>query len=299
MNRFRPLLVVLLLVILAGNAGAEICKGSKIPKAELLKYDKAVFLNPEEESKAKAEHAPWGLASCPRLLPQREYLVCYDPERRVSLWVSYRLKGEHIAKRERRDAFRTDTRLSNEENARCNDYLGTGYDRGHMVPNSDMNRSAVAQANTYFLSNMSPQTPTLNRGIWRWLEDTARAWVRKFDNLHVISGSVFMGENHWLPGERVAIPRQHYKILVRSEAGELKGLAFLFINGKRHPLPPGTQGVEGRRMGAKEADQYLARHLVSIASIARLTGLDYFTALPSARKDALTLDVGADLWSRN
>lgn len=165
MNRFRALLVVFLFAVVAGNSWAEICKGSKVPKAELVKYDKAVALSPGEESKAKAEHAPWGLASCPRLLPHREYIVCYDLERRVALWASYSLKSQDIRKLTRRDAFRSDPRLTDDENAHCGDYLGSGYDRGHMVPNSDMNRSAEAQANTYFLSNMSPQTPILNRGI--------------------------------------------------------------------------------------------------------------------------------------
>lgn len=108
-----------------------------------------------------------------------------------------------------------------------------------------------------------------------------------------------MGETRWLPGHRVGIPRQHYKIIVRNEAGELKVLAFLFINGSRHPLPPGTQGVEGRRINAKEADQYLDRHLVSIAFIERLTGLDHFATMPLARKEALTLDVAGGLWSKN
>jgi hypothetical protein len=48
MNRCRALLVVFLLAVLAGNAWAEICKGSKVPKAEVVKYDKAVALSPDE-----------------------------------------------------------------------------------------------------------------------------------------------------------------------------------------------------------------------------------------------------------
>lgn len=299
MNRFRAFFVAFLLAVVAGNSWAEICKGSKVPKAELVKYDKAVAFTPEEESKAKAEHAPWGLPSCPRLLPHPEYIVCYDLEQRVALWVSYSLKRQDIAKLTRRDAFRSSPRLTDEENARCSDYLGSGYDRGHMVPNSDMNRSAISQANTYFLSNMSPQTPNLNRGIWRWLEDRVRAWTLKYDAVHVISGSLFMGETHWLPGNRVGIPRQHYKIVVRKKAGDLKAVAFLFVNWRRHPLPPGTQGVEGRRISSKEADQYLRTRLVSIASIGQATGLDFFKTLPSSQKDALTWEEAEALWPKN
>lgn len=108
-----------------------------------------------------------------------------------------------------------------------------------------------------------------------------------------------MGETRWLPGKRVGIPRQHYKIIVRNEAGELKALAFLFVNWGRHPLPPGTQGVEGRRINGKEADQYLMRRLASIASVAQLTGLDFFTTLPPNQKDTLTWQEAEALWPKN
>jgi DNA/RNA endonuclease G (NUC1) len=143
-----------------------------------------------------------------------------------------------------------------------------------------MNRSPEVQANTYFLSNVGPQTPELNRGMWRW--------------------GVFLGQTQRLPSERVAIPREFYKILVRRDkAGNLDARAFLLINGKRLPLPPGTQGIAGRRISAREADRFLRDHLHSVGSIARLTGLEYFPALPAAQRLELEQQMPTTLWAKN
>ncbi len=164
-RNFRHLLVLVVLTVFAGAAWAEVCPGSKVRKALLAQYDQTAILTQAEAATAKAEHAPWGLPSCPKVLAHREYLVCYDLDHRIALWVSYKLKREDVKDVPRLDAFRTDPRLTDEENAHCADYRGSGYDRGHAVPRGDMNRSPAVQADTFFFSNMSPQTPILNRGM--------------------------------------------------------------------------------------------------------------------------------------
>jgi endonuclease G, mitochondrial len=296
----RRWLPVLLAFILTGDGFAEICRGSRIRKAQLLEYDQLVSLTSADIEKAKQDHAPFGMPACSKLLPQREYLVCYDPERRVASWVSYTLRREDIVDRDRLDAFRSDPRLTDDENAQCADYQGTGYDRRHAVPRGDMNRSPEVQADTYFLSNMGPQTPELNRGMLRWLEESVRSWVMKFGELHVLSGSVFLGTTHWVASQRVAIPREFFKILVRAdESGNLDGRTFVLINWNRLPVPPQTQGVAGRRITANQADSFLRGHLSSIGAISRLTGLQFFPLLPETQPLDLEQQVPNALWPKN
>lgn len=148
-----------LLLLFTGAAWAEVCKGSKVPKAEREQYDAQATLSPAEEQQAIQTHLPWGQPACPKLLPNREYIVCYTPTARVALWAAYQLRAEDVVSAPRRDAFRTDPRLSAEESASCNDYAGSGYDRGHIVPRDDMNRTPAAQANTFFLSNKPHRCP--------------------------------------------------------------------------------------------------------------------------------------------
>jgi len=208
----------------------------------------------------------------------------------------YRLEAGHIVKRTRRNAFRTDPRLLPEESARCADYAGSGYDRGHLVPSGDMNRSAVAQANTYFLSNMSPQYPLLNQGVWSRLEDAVRAWAKASGAVHVISGSVFDRDNDgrpdsladtiWTkPMKRVGVPSHFYKVLLRQTAGgDFEVLAVMLPN---------------QRQGLRKTDEFIREHLVSVQDIRQRTGLDLFPKMEPSRKERLERAVASDLWPRN
>jgi endonuclease G len=296
----RSIYTIGLLAILAGNAAAETCQGSDVRKALLEEYDKLVFLTPADVSKAKATHAPWGTPPCPKLLIHREYLVCFDLERRVASWVSYKLTSEDVTDRGRLDAFRSDPRLTEAENAHCADYKYSGYDRGHAVPRSDMNRSQAVQANTFLLSNMAPQTPALNRGMWRWLEESTRSWAIKFGEIYITAGSVFIGQELRVASDRVAIPREFYKIVVRKDDnGELRALSFLLINGTYLPVPPGSRGIGKVTATSAAADHYLVQHLKSVGTVERLTKINFFPSLPQSMKTEFEETIPTELWPKN
>lgn len=164
----RQIIVLGLFLIFAARAAAEVCPNPQVPKAQRDAADQLLFLSETEQAEAIQTHLPFGTPQCPRLLPQREYILCYDFAKRVGLWAGYRLRAGDVITAQRRNAFRTDPRLTDAENAHCADYpgQGSGYDRGHVVPRDDMNRTSATQTNTYTLSNMTPQTALLNEGIW-------------------------------------------------------------------------------------------------------------------------------------
>ena len=70
--------LVFLLSLLTA-ASAEICKGSRVPRAILADYDAQVSLSATDQETALQIHLPYGQPTCPKLLPQREYVLCYDP----------------------------------------------------------------------------------------------------------------------------------------------------------------------------------------------------------------------------
>src|SRR2546425_13318907 len=104
---FRHLLVLSLLLLFTGSAWAEVCKGSKVKKADLTIYDQGVVLTQAERDTAIQTHLPYGTSSCPRLLPHREYVVCYDLDHRVPRWAAYKLTSADLGPAQRLDAFRT------------------------------------------------------------------------------------------------------------------------------------------------------------------------------------------------
>jgi endonuclease G len=295
--RLGRCLVLVILVCLGGPAWAEVCKNNRIPKAKLRGYDAEATLSQREVEAALASHLPWGQPACPKLLPSREYILCYTPAHRAALWAAYQLTAADVMTRAaRREAFRSDPRLTAKENAHCADYEEPKYARGHMVPDADMGRTTGAQANTYFFSNMSPQTPALNSGPWLWLERTVRDYAQRYGRVHVISGSIFDAPTPTLPSRRVGIPARSYKVLLRTGAdGQLAALAIALPNQEAHFTLP-TRTPEERRQHVRASDLLLKVHLVSIRELERLTGLDL---LPRLDRAALKEAVASELWPRN
>lgn len=82
-----------------------------------------------------------------------------------------RLRDHDLAvPRDRTQCFRRDPRLATPAAAFCADYNEPIFDRGHMVPNADMERSEAAMINTYMFSNMVPQHDRFNQQIWAHFE---------------------------------------------------------------------------------------------------------------------------------
>ena len=44
---------------------------------------------------------------------------------------------------------------------------------------------------TYFMSNVSPQSAGFNRGIWLTVEDQVRNWALELNGLDVATGPIF------------------------------------------------------------------------------------------------------------
>jgi endonuclease G len=295
-DRWWVVIGVWMLLVLATNTYAEVCKGSKVPKVELRRYDATAKRPLPNVEAIISTHLPWGQPACPILLPQREYVLCYASTQRVPLWAAYELQGDDVVNRKRRDAFRSDPRLTAAENAHCADYKGTGYARGHTVPDADMGRSKIAQANTYFFSNMTPQWPQLNSGPWLWLERTVRDYAMHYGKVYVITGSIFTDPIPTLPSGRVGIPTRFYKVLLRTDGnGQPVALAVALPNQEgRFELPDRT--TTDTRPDMRASDLLLEAHLVSIREIERLTGLDL---LPRLDRAALKEAVASELWPRN
>ena len=298
-QRRWPMLIIVLMLLLAAPTWAEVCKGSKIPRAELQGYDAQAVLSAADQESALRTHLPWGQVACPKLLPSTAYVICYDPVAKIALWASYHLTAEDLLQSDRRDAFRTDPRLTDTESAHCDDYAGSGYDRGHVVPNSDMGRTPQVQAGTFYLSNMTPQSPALNRGMWRWLEELVRTYVKQYGTLHIVTGAVVPENAPTVPSGNVRVPAQYYKALLRTDSSGTPATALTILLPNLPdgiPVPPGTRGVTGQKVSGPEADAYLKGHLVSIKELERQTGL---ALLPKLDAESLKTAVASELWPRN
>ena len=127
------------------------------------------------------------------LIRHTYYSLDYSEEHEQPYWVYYRLTYDLVSgKAARKDDFRVDKKVST-GSATLEDYKNSGYDRGHLCPAADMKLSDLSMSETFFMSNMSPQVPSFNRGKWAVLEDKIRSFVSDIsDTLYIVTGPVFI-----------------------------------------------------------------------------------------------------------
>lgn len=219
-----------------------------------------------------------------KVLYNTAFITGYSEKMKNPLWTVYRLgnmQGNYsengITKWERTRGFKVDNRtvakVSHE------DYTGSGYDRGHMAPNSGIlvQYGQMAQLETFFMSNICPQSEKLNRGIWQKLEQKVRTEISQDDtkdkeiqDVYVITGPIFGNkDNSDKLASGVAIPTSFYKILVyqRGYFGTPKAVAFCF------PQKPEYT----------DADDLL-KYVTTVDAIEDSTGLNFYPMLSETKQ---------------
>lgn len=157
------------------------------------------------------------------------YTVCYEEKFEQAKWVAYRLTAAmcNNNEEERKDDFREDKAIKT-GSAVPEDYKKTGYDRGHLCPAGDMAWSEIAMSESFYMSNMSPQEPKFNRGIWKTLESQVREWAKQEEELYIVTAGVLekglptIGEKN-----KVAVPKLYYKVILDVKGNEKKQLLLL------------------------------------------------------------------------
>ena len=215
-----------------------------------------------------------------QVIQHEGYTVSYNADYRIANWVAYVLtdKEARSDKAERQNKFVVDP-LVKGASATNEDYTRTGFDRGHLAPAGDMKWSEKAMRESFYLSNITPQRPGLNRGIWKELEEQIRLWARENGAVLIATGPVIPNEELSRLGKnRVGVPRQFYKVLCMVVNNQLEGVGFLFENRDYGTTP-------------------LRQLMVPIDSVEQVTGIDFFPALPDAEERRMEATVHTDLWS--
>jgi endonuclease G len=154
------------------------------------------------------------------LIERSQYALSYNRDRGIANWVSWQLTADWLGQTERQDNFRQDGSLpTGVYQVTPNDYRNTGYDRGHILPSGDRTRTVADNSSTFLMTNILPQAPDNNRGVWRELEEYSRDLVYQFDQqLYVIAGGY--GQQTQLAKGRVSVPSRLWKIIVVLDPGE-------------------------------------------------------------------------------
>lgn len=208
------------------------------------------------------------------------YTLQYNERYEQADWVAYELtKKEVKGSIRRKDDFRSDPFVMT-GSADLADYKQSGFDRGHLAPAGDMKFSFKAMDESFYMSNMSPQRPGFNRGIWKELETMVRRWAEEDGSLYVVTGPVLNKKNYPTIGEnKVAVPEYYYKVLLDYTEPEIKGIGFILPNRKTE------NPIEG--------------FAVPIDRVEVMTGIDFFPELPDDEEENIESHADLSLWDIN
>ena len=153
------------------------------------------------------------------------YITYVDNAAKIPIWVSYTLVPDHaVGCLPRTNAFAADANIPN--GATPQDYVGTNFDKGHNAPDGDMEFDAQAQSESFLMTNMSPQAPSLNRGIWKLLETTVRAWALELNQpMTVYVGNLYSPGDTTI-GKGVVVPHALYKIVINDTTHQVAAWMF-------------------------------------------------------------------------
>ena len=215
------------------------------------------------------------------ILNRGEFAIGWSPSLGHPVWCAYHLTPEAVHDDGKRPSFRKDPAAQGSPAASV--YERSGYDRGHMVPNHAIvtRYGEEEQRKTFLMSNIAPQTPALNRGVWRNLEHRiSDLWTRRYGEIWVIVGAIPAQNGNGretLSGSKVEVPARFYQIVVAQEQLDVRAFAVVF-----------DQSVAW--------DAWPTRHLVSIDELERQTGLDFFPDLPDFIQSPLEAQLPTRLW---
>jgi endonuclease G len=209
---------------------------------------------------------------------------------KIPLWVcesvsADQLKGHLV----RSNRFKADPGLKGPK-ADPKDYAGSGYDRGHQAPAGNQTVDPELKDQTFYLSNMAPQRPSLNRGIWKMLEDKTRAWVVQYGHAYEWTGPIRCDRKPQPPpptqetcqrqtiGEHaVAVPVYFYKIVLVQDQSTWKAIAFVLPNADLKP------------------PYKLESYITSIDAIEKQTGMEFMPSMGARERRTLKASV-SPIW---
>lgn len=210
----------------------------------------------------------YGAPPCDQILTGRHFTIGYSWHFRQAKWTLEivnslgRFVGHEYADGERMENFRPDQRVPWRFRASLGAFVGSGYDRGHLVASANLVETDLQNSETFLLSNMSPQEPQFNQGIWRDLESAIRELDDDEDvfETYVLTAPVFyfdqpiktIGDREKQHGIDIPVPHAFIKsVFAENRNGSFDLWTFKIDN------KPQTDPLERFLIKTYNAEQYI------------------------------------------
>lgn len=211
---------------------------SLMQKTDENDYSKFRNLPLEKVSSANSKLLP----VIPTVINRTSYSLAYEARTKNPLWVYEKVTKESLQGKAVRDhcKFSEDEQIDSIFRTTLQDFQGSGFDRGHMAASANHKLLQQAMADTFLLSNISPQHPKLNRGAWSQLEKKVRDLTKQYDVIHIFTGPLYLPQDHpdgtrWVQyrvigKSDIAVPTHFYKVLFLEKTNKITPEAYILPN---------------------------------------------------------------------
>jgi DNA/RNA endonuclease G (NUC1) len=187
-------------------------------------------------------------------------------------WASWDLTASDQGSSGRNSTFYTDTNLPpNFYRVTPSDYTDSGFDRGHLCPSADRTDTTNDNKQVFFMSNIMPQTPDNNEGIWASFEDYCRTLSNSGYEMLIMCGPSGFGTSKINTNGPVYIPGYTWKIALAVPTGS--GTALSRVTSTTRVITINVPNIAGIRSTPWS-------NFVTAASVVQAnTGYTFFTAV--------------------
>ena len=211
------------------------------------------------------------------ILRRTGYTVSYNEDLLIPNWVAWHLTSDRLTGPAKRKGipFMEDTEAPGVL-VNTHDYARSGFDRGHMCPAGDNKWSQQAMRESFLLTNICPQAPSLNRGDWNEMEIQCRKWAETYGDVYIVAGPIlYRGHHKRIGAHRVTVPEAFFKVVLCMR-GEPKAIGFIYKNGD----------------GNRPKGDYVN----TVDEVERITGIDFFPSLPDEIEQRVEAQADLDEW---
>jgi endonuclease G, mitochondrial len=211
-----------------------------------------------------------------RIIRHTALTLQYNEKYRQADWVIYLLTASRTqGKIKEKGEFGADPELKTAA-VQPGDFRGSGYDRGQLVSADDMRWSKTAFSEACYMSVVSPMKTQFRTGIWAKLDTLTRKWAVDNGDIYVVSGPVFSDSPELLKSSGIPVPKSFYRVILEAKDKGARGIGFF--------LP------------AVGADKPPMAYAMSIESVERATGINFFPNLPDAVEKNIETSFAPGVW---
>jgi len=215
------------------------------------------------------------------LLVHNIFIVAFDLEKKFPAWLAYHLSPALVwgnLKEERKyvpdPLLYITPKITNKhyKGASHCDKKGKGYQKGHLAPKASFKASPY-NYQTQYLTNIVPQSKSLNLGPWKIMEKKVRNFVKKGNELQVLTGPIYGKEGKdktppcWKKAQGLweEIPKAYCKIVILKNQSKIKSCSVL--------------------MSQKAVQHNVKKYIVKIKDIEQATNLKILSSMNKSPRE--------------